>query len=296
MKPYVRSIPNVGNSSISGVNMTDNIVEIYYQSAFSDIPDDIEFDLVINDESHHESMASIQLKLDRLGTVPIIGLTATPDRADGMVIKFDEIINILSREQAVAEGWLAPTHIHTFVDTPSVDKVNILTAILTDYGSQMGQTMVFVKTRREVRTIVDVLTNLGYSAIGILDQTEHQLNDILDSFSAGGVQFVVNCAKINEGVDVVGCTDVVLGRQYGSYPNLNQVIGRASRPDSDCNVWELINPLSARNLDTTVVVGTPETHRLISKEGGRWVERHFDYVTHRTSKQLGVTMPHLRGA
>jgi len=54
-------------------------------------------------------------------------------------------------------------------------------------------------------------------------------------------------------------------------------------------VWELINPLSGRNLDTTVVVGTPEFHRLISKEGGEWVERAFDYVTHRTNKQLGIS-------
>ena len=81
---------------------------------------------------------------------------------------------------------------------------------------------------------------------------------------------------------------MLLGRQFGSYPQLNQVIGRAARPDSDCNVWELVNPLSGRNLDTTVIVGTPEYHRLISKEGGQWVEREFDYVTHRTNKQLGI--------
>ncbi len=76
-----------------------------------------------------------------------------------------------------------------------------------------------------------------------------------------------------------GCTDVYLGRSYGSYPQLNQVIGRASRPDSECRVWELINPLSGRNLDTTVVVGTPERHRLISKRKGKWVQQDFDYVT-----------------
>jgi len=114
------------------------------------------------------------------------------------------------------------------------------------------------------------------------------LNILLDQFSEGAVQFIVNCNKINEGVDVKGCTDVLLGRQFGSYAQLNQVIGRAARPDSPCNVWELINPLSARNLDTTVVVGTPEFHRLVGKEGGQWVERQFNYVQHRTNKQLGV--------
>lgn len=263
-------------------------VEFIQQSAFSDLPADLNIDVVCIDEAHHEAMSTIQYHLDRLGEFPIIGLTATPDRADGCLIKFDNIINPISREQAVAEGYLAPTNIHTFVDVPSKNKVDVLTDIFTHYASQMGQTMVFVKTKREVDAVALVLQTLGYDAVGVTSQSEKELNQLLDDFSASKVQFIVNCNKINEGVDVKGCTDVVLGRQFGSYPQLNQVIGRAARPDSDCNVWELINPLSGRNLDTTVVVGTPEYHRLVSKEGGNWVERQFDYITHRTNKQLGI--------
>jgi superfamily II DNA or RNA helicase len=266
-------------------------VEFIQQSAFSEIPPDVleRCDVICLDEAHHEAMSTIQYHLDKFANKPMIGLTATPDRADGMLIKFDVIINPISREQAVAEGWLAPTRIHTFVDVPSKDKVDVLTDIFENYAHQMGQSMVFLKTKREVAAIVQVLTGLGYNAAGVLNQTEKELDAILENFSGGGdIQFVVNCNKINEGVDVKGCTDVILGRQFGSYPQLNQVIGRAARPDSDCNVWELINPLSGRNLDTTVVVGTPEFHRLVSKEGGKWIEREFKYVTHRTNKQLGI--------
>jgi len=266
-------------------------VEFIPHSAFQDLPPELlkdGWDITCIDEAHHEAMSTIQYHLEKLGDHPIIGLTATPNRADGCLIKFDRIVNPISREQAVAEGHLAPTHIHTFVDVPSKEKVDVLSDIFENYSHQMGQTMVFVKTKKEVRAIVTVLMNLGYVAVGILEQSEAELNGILDKFSVGEIQFVVNCNKINEGVDVKGCTDVILGRQFGSYPQLNQVIGRASRPDSDCNVWELINPLNGRNLDTTVVVGTPESHRLVSKEGGRWIERQFDYVTHRTNKQIGV--------
>lgn len=271
-------------------------VEFIEQSAFSPIPDEVlaRTDVICLDEAHHEAMTTIQYHLDKFANVPMIGLTATPDRADGCLIKFDVIINPISREQAVKEGWLAPTRIHTFVDVPSKQKIDVLTDIFENYAHQMGQSMVFVKTKAEVRAMVEVINGLGYQAIGILSQTDREVNTILNSFSAGDLQFVVNCNKINEGVDVLGCTDVILGRQFGSYPQLNQVIGRAARPDSDCNVWELINPLSGRNLDTTVVVGTPEYHRLISKEGGEWVEREFDYITHRTNKQLGIASPHGR--
>lgn len=266
-------------------------VEFIEQSAFSDLPADLlekGWHITCLDEAHHEAMSTIQYHLEQLGDKPIIGLTATPDRADGCVIKFDNIINTISREQAVAEGWLAPTRIHTFVDVPSKDKTDVLTDILTNYAHEMGKTMIFVKTKKEVKSITMKLGQMGYIATGILDQKEKELDIILNKFSEGYIQFIVNCNKINEGVDVVGCTDVILGRQFGSYSQLNQVIGRAARPDSDCNVWELINPLSGTNLDTTVVVGTPEYHRLVAKQSGQWIEREFDYVTHKTNKQLGI--------
>jgi len=271
--------------------VADSNVELITQSMFTPLTEEqikAGWDVCVLDEAHHEACATFQYQLEQLGNQVVIGLTATPDRADGCVIKFDRIINPISREQAVAEGWLAPTHIHSFVDVPSKDKVVVLTDILENFAHLMGQTMVFVKTKAEVRSIVTIITELGYDAVGILDQRERELNAILDDFSQGGVQFIVNCNKINEGVDTKGCTDVLLGRQFGSYPQLNQVIGRAARPDSPCNVWELINPLSGRNLDTTVVVGTPESHRLVAKEGGEWVERQFDYITHQTNKQLGI--------
>lgn len=269
----------------------DSNVELITQSMFSDLSPELlkaGWDVCVLDESHHEACSSFQYQLEKLGDFPIVGLTATPDRADGCLIKFDNIINPITREQAVEEGYLAPTNIHTFVDVPSKDKLEVLTDIFSNYAGQMGQTMVFVKTKKEVSAITLVLQTLGYQAVGVTDQSEKELNHTLDEFSKGTVQFIVNCNKINEGVDVKGCTDVVLGRQFGSYPQLNQVIGRAARPDSDCNVWELINPLSGRNLDTTVVVGTPEFHRLVNKESGAWIERQFDYITHRTNKQLGI--------
>jgi len=261
-------------------------VDLKIQSAFSDIPKEVldeGWDVTIIDEAHHEAMMSIQLQLEYIGDRPVIGLTATPDRADGCVIKFEVIVNPISREQAVAEGWLAETELNSFVDTPMKDKTDVLQDIFTNYGHEMGQTMVFVRTKKEVANINEILLDLGYNSVAILGQTEKELDRILDDFSAGKHQFIVNCNKINEGVDCVGVTDVVLGRQFGSYPQLNQVIGRAARPDSECRVWELINPLSGRNLDTTVVVGTPKRHRLISKARGAWIERQFDYTSHANS-------------
>lgn len=255
-------------------------VEFIPHSAFQDIPKDIVWDVACIDEAHHEAMQTIQFRLDRMGRKPIIGLTATPDRADGLLIKFEVIVNPISREQCVKEGWLAPTYLNSIIDTPHRDKFPVTRMVFDRFGKEFGQTMMFFRTKNEVRAVHEYLCTKRVRAIAILEQSENELNDVLDDFSAGKIQIVLNCNKINEGVDVKGCTDVFLGRSYGSYPQLNQVIGRASRPDSDCRVWELINPLSGRNLDTTVVVGTPERHRLISKRKGQWIEQDFDYVSH----------------
>ena len=59
---------------------------------------------------------------------------------------------------------------------------------------------------------------------------------------------------------------------------LNQYIGRAARPDSTCKVFCLVNPLTD-NLDPTVVVGKPKTHKFNYKRGGKWISKDFHVTT-----------------
>jgi len=262
-------------------------VEFIPQSAFMPLPDEVEWDIACIDEAHHEAMTTIQLRLEKMGDKPIIGLTATPDRADGCLIKFETTIDPITRDQAVNEGYLAPTFLNTILDSNTRNKVPIAKLVINDFGREFGQTLMFFRTRKEAYEVTQYLKDKRYRAIAILDQDAQTIDKILDDFSAGKIQFIVNCNKLNEGIDVNGCTDLFLGPQYGSYTQLNQVIGRASRPDSICRVWELVNPLSGRNLDTTVVVGTPERHRLLARKRGSWVHREFDYVGHLTNRSNG---------
>ena len=257
-------------------------VELIIQSTMSSIPQetiDRGWDITILDEAHHEATASMQYQFETiLGDIPLIGLTATPDRADGMVIKFEKFINPISREQAVQEGWLAETNLYTIVDGSERSKVSILCDMFDVYAHQMAGTLVFVRTKKECAAVADYLTKLGYNTIGLVDQKGVQLDLILDSFSNGEIQFIVSCNKLGEGIDVTGCSTVVLGRTIGSYSLLNQIVGRAARPDCDCNIYEIVNPLSSTNLDTTCVVGTPKSHILIHYAKGAWQEEVFDYA------------------
>lgn len=266
-------------------------VEIITHSIFSELPE-AEFkkgiDVVIIDEAHHEAMASFQYHLERLGDYPIVGLTATPDRADGMVIKFQEIIEPMSRQEAVEQGYLAQTYLNTVVDSHNKNKVEVTIKLLDTYLDEFKQTLMFYRTKKEAIQVVDYLRSKGKKAMALVSEKAEVVEEALNAFNRGEIQFIANCSIISEGVDVKNATHVVLGRAVNSYPLLNQIIGRTARPDSDSVVFEFINPLSGKNLDTTVVTGTPEEHRLISWRGGEWTERHFSYVSHRNEAQLGA--------
>lgn len=268
-----------------------NGVELITQSMFSDIPVGVierGWHLTIFDESHHESCNNFQYKLEQLtqnpknalGFIPLIGMTATPDRADGMLIKFDIIVTAISREQAVAEGWLAETYLYSFVDpTNRANKVPMLTDIFEHYHQQMGRGIAFVATKAEASELTDNIRRVtGKRTFNAVDVSDAVLNKVLDDFSLGQWDFIVNCGKLGEGVDVKGCESVILGESVNSFPKLSQIVGRASRPDSDCRIFEMVNPLRD-NLDTTVIVGEPKVHKLIYKRSGKWVEREFDYST-----------------
>lgn len=268
-----------------------NGVELITQSCFSKIPSDVlekGWHLTVMDEGHHESTTSNQYQLEnytknrptKLGFVPLLAMTATPDRADGMLIKFDVIVNAISREQAVAEGWLAETYLYSFVDpTNRANKVPMLTDIFEHYHHEMGRGIAFVATKVEALELTENIRRVtGKRVFNAVDVSDITLNKALDDFSLGQWDFIVNCGKLGEGVDVKGCESVILGESVNSFPKLSQIVGRASRADCDCRVYEMVNPLKL-NLDTTVIVGEPKCHKLIYKRSGKWVEREFDYST-----------------
>lgn len=264
-------------------------IEIMYHSIRSELPEGIEFDLVIMDEFHHEACVTVQYLLEYVHAhVPMIGMTATDERPDNFLLKFDFKVEPLSRDEAVRQGFLAETDLYSFVDITGKDKSGIVCRILNLYQHQMEGTMIFLRTKAECRVVTDYIRkNFNRTVVFIDKQSKQEVDRILDEFSKGNIEFLVNCQKLGEGVDVAGCSDVIIGVNVGSYPKLNQIIGRTSRPDSDSRVYELINPLSSTNKDTTLVIGIPRSHTLCYERKGEWVfemfmhedtNEYFDYT------------------
>lgn len=253
---------------------SDNKIEIVYQMIGKKIPQDLDADFIIYDECHHEACNTVQEFLQNAGHLPSLGLTATDERGDNCLIKFDVIVRPISREDAVKQGYICETDIWTIVDT-SRNKVDLLKDVLLEFNHIMKQTMIFVRTKAEIKVVVNFINNvLGSSAKGCDDDCD--IDALLDEFSAGEFKFCVSCRKLGEGLDIPGVTDVIFARNIGSYIDLNQYIGRAARTDvPECRVWEFVSPLSGSNLDTTEVVGIPKSHKLVNKMDGKFIIRDF---------------------
>lgn len=246
-------------------------IELHLQSAFSKLDFNYDWHLTVIDECHHEAMMTLQKKLTDLIDKPIIGLTATDERPDSCLIKFDKTVEALTRHEAVQLGWLAETHVKTVVDyKPSKKKHETVIDIIKNFHHEMQRTLVFMPYRSQCMAVKEACLEVGRTAEVLLDQYPHEVDKILDDFNAGRIDFIINCSKIDEGVDVAG-TDVLLAKQSGSLPQLNQIIGRVSKPNSDCRVWEFLHPFKP-SLTALDVVGVAKEHDLLYTKQGQWLK------------------------
>lgn len=249
-------------------------IELITQSAFTDVPQhviDEGWDITFIDEAHHEAMMSIQSLLDQLGDIPIVGFTANPNRGDNLLVKFEKFIMPISKQEAISEGFISEPGVNTVVDTGKNDKTDIIISLVNKYRHCMGNTIVFFKTNKECEVFHDwcIKNNISSKWLNSTS-TENDLDQALDDLSEGKIQFLINCKKVDEGIDVLNCTDVILARKFGTKSEKEQLIGRAIRPDTPCTVWELINPYLNNVVEATQVIGSYRFQRLIYIENGEW--------------------------
>lgn len=251
-------------------------VQVVFQLLSEKLDPALDIDLVVHDEAHHEACNTHQEFLEVAGKFPFLGATATPDRADSLLIKFDHFVEPITRKQAVVTGYVCETDVRTVV-CGDKNKVPMFKEVFTKHHTEMGQTIVFCRTIKECIEVGKHIANTGYNVfVATSTTTPDELSQALDDLENGVYQFVVNAKRLGEGVDVKGITDICIVKSLGSYTDLNQYIGRAARPDNPkCQVWEMVNPLSGNNLDCTVVVGKPKSHIVIYKNGADLVELNF---------------------
>jgi superfamily II DNA or RNA helicase/HKD family nuclease len=229
------------------------------------------FDVVIVDEFHHAAASTYTALLDHLRPKHLLGLTATPERADGLdVLRWfgGRIAVELRLWDALEQGLLSPFHyfgIHDGTDLSGVgwrrgigydpdeltnvytaDDVwaaKVLAAVQDKVGSPLRmRALGFCVSIAHAEFMADRFAAAGMSAVAVTskstpDERRQALHDLRD----GKVNIVFTVDLFNEGVDVPAVDVVLMLRPTESATVFLQQLGRGLRRSRDKDVLTVLD-------------------------------------------------------
>jgi superfamily II DNA or RNA helicase len=152
-------------------------------------------DLVVMDEAQHDAAASMAHLYNRIKPRFILGLSATPFRADRMKLCFDRVIKDAGIQQLIQDGYLSPYHHYTI---PTYNPQAAAELYLRE-PQQWGQSILYFHTLDQCRAAHDRLAAGGVRAEVVTGASDRQAQ--IDAFRVGTVQVLLNCMVLAEGFD-----------------------------------------------------------------------------------------------
>jgi ATP-dependent helicase IRC3 len=223
------------------------------------------FEAIIVDEAHHataESYLKIWQYFGILGEnkkkvdtphIPLIGLTATPSRGDGVGLNnvFDEILYQYSLTQAINDGWLCPVYAWTVKTGVSLDGIKtrmgdysekelhercatdernaVIFKAHSDYAADK-KTLIFCIDIEHSEQLAEWFSDHGRPANFVSGKmSSDERASMLRWFTKTPGAVLTNCQLITEGVDIPGIECVIMARPTKSRTLYAQMIGRGTR-------------------------------------------------------------------
>ena len=234
-----------------------------------------DFTTLVIDEAHHATSSSYRQCIDHYFQNPgcrLLGVTATPDRADETALGnvFETVAFEYSVTDAIRDGWLVPVK-QKLVKVGSLDFSGISTTagdlnqgelaeVLEDEQNLHSvavptleicgnrRAIIFAASVKQAERLAEIL-NRGKSeelrvksdggttqdrAAWLCGKTDKgDRAQILKDFREGKIQFVVNVGVLTEGFDDAGVEVVVMARPTKSRALYAQMAGRATRPAAE---------------------------------------------------------------
>lgn len=225
-----------------------------------------DFDTLVCDECHFGTAPSFRRVFDYFKQNPrlkILGVTATPDRADeeslGQV--FDTVAYVYEIETAIADGWLVPIY-QQFVSVGGLDFSDIRTTAGDLNGADLANVMEAEKNMQGVvGSSIDIIGSKRALLFACSVKQAEQACEIfnrhksgmaswicgatnkddrrssIDKFKSGETQVMCNCGVLTHGYDDAGIEVIIGGRPTKSRALYAQMAGRGTRPLSgiiDC--------------------------------------------------------------
>ena len=238
--------------------------------------DPSEFATLVIDEAHHATSSSYRQCIEHYYQNPacrLLGVTATPDRADETALGnvFETVAFEYSVTDAIRDGWLVPVK-QKLVKVGSLDFSGISTTagdlnqgelaeVLEDEQNLHSvavptleicgnrRAIIFAASVKQAERLAEILNRGTRQDAASTGDQEKITQDraawlcgktdkgdraqILKDFREGKIQFVVNVGVLTEGFDDAGVEVVVMARPTKSRALYAQMAGRATRPAAE---------------------------------------------------------------
>lgn len=242
------------------------------------------FDLIVIDEAHHATASTYRAIVDHFASARVLGVTATPDRADGQGLGpiFESIAYNYALPDAIRDGFLAPIRARRIKLDVDLDKVKTRAGDLDQQGLSSAMTDPYVleaTSRALVEEVGDrptVLFSVDVAHAHLLAEACNQLKPgcaravsgestaeeraaAAADLASGKVQIVANAALWTEGFDCPVIAAVAIARPTKSRGLFTQMVGRGTRLSpatgkTDCLVLDFAGLTSRHRLVSSVDV------------------------------------------
>jgi superfamily II DNA or RNA helicase len=255
------------------------------------------YGLLVIDEFHHATAASYRAVIDYFKEnkdLKILGVTATPERADEEALGqiCESVAFDYSIQQAIKDGWLVPVQ-QQLIDIQSLDFSHVRTTAGDLNGADLAAVMesernlygicdatmkelgnrkaiMFTVSVRQAEMAADILNRYkaGVARFASGKTPVDERRSIMQAFSEGSFQVLVNCNLVSEGFDVPDAELLIQARPTKSKLLYTQQLGRIMRPLPGTVDFEQTYPrvrLTAEGGDASCRTTTPLTHPVSSK-------------------------------
>ncbi len=264
--------------------------------------------LFVSDEAHHDMAESRLRAITKLAPALLVGLTATPNRADkiGLGHLYQETVFHLSMLELIAMGKLSPIkglRIDTETDIDGVKTVagelaegELADAVNTDARNRLivesyqrhcadrTRTVAFCVNVKHAEALAEAFVAAGIRAETVFGHTPtEERMATLEAFHRGEIPVLVNVMVLSEGYDEPGIDCVLWARPTKSQSLYIQCIGRSARLSEgtgkrDALIVDFVDSSSRHKLITLPVLAGKEPMAALAAGGESAPGEMFDLL------------------
>ncbi|WP_304533019.1 DEAD/DEAH box helicase [Faecalibaculum rodentium] len=206
------------------------------------------FQLIIIDEAHHAMSAGYQKILNHFTSARVLGVTATPDRADKKKLScFDSVAFEYTIGEAIKDGYLVPLKVKKTPLTINLSKVrkrngdmdaSDLGSVIEPYLHQIAEIVrdmgkgrrivCFVPLIRTAKKAAEIFSHYGFRSQWTAGEDDEKAEK-LAAFAAGEYDIIFNSMLLTEGWDCPETDCVIVLRPTMSRALYVQMVGRGLR-------------------------------------------------------------------